>query len=64
MCQYCGIELFEDREVANETCYGCMQRFSTEFEKYLGNGVINTRRTNWEQNQVELVLFSLYQILF
>lgn len=29
-CQYCGIELLEDREIANETCYGCMQRFSTE----------------------------------
>ncbi|MAT59482.1 MAG: hypothetical protein CMF23_16035 [Ignavibacteriae bacterium] len=29
-CQYCGIELLEDREMVNETCYGCMQRFATE----------------------------------
>jgi predicted glutamine amidotransferase len=29
-CQYCGIELLEEREVTNETCYGCMHRFSTE----------------------------------
>lgn len=34
-CQFCGIELLEDREVANETCYGCMHKFSTDFEKYL-----------------------------
>ncbi|MBK7105908.1 MAG: class II glutamine amidotransferase [Ignavibacteriae bacterium] len=29
-CQYCGIELLEEREVVNETCYGCMQKFATE----------------------------------
>ena len=29
-CQYCGIELLEDIEMVNETCYGCMQRFATE----------------------------------
>ncbi len=32
-CQFCGIELLEDREVANETCYDCMYRYSVEFEK-------------------------------
>ncbi|MBL1214691.1 MAG: hypothetical protein HND52_15150 [Ignavibacteriae bacterium] len=30
LCQYCGIELLEEREVVNETCYGCMHKFSTE----------------------------------
>ncbi len=32
-CQYCGIELLEDREVANETCYDCMYRYSVECER-------------------------------
>lgn len=29
-CQFCGIELLSDREIANETCYGCMHKFATE----------------------------------
>ena len=29
-CQFCGLELLEDKEIANETCYGCMRRFVTE----------------------------------
>ena len=29
-CQYCGIELLEEREVVNETCYGCMHKFASE----------------------------------
>ncbi|MFZ1292202.1 MAG: hypothetical protein WAR79_19060 [Melioribacteraceae bacterium] len=29
-CQYCGIELLEEREVVNETCFSCMQKFATE----------------------------------
>ena len=28
VCQYCDIELLEDREMMNETCYMCMERFS------------------------------------
>jgi len=39
LCQYCGIELLEDKEVANETCFGCMNKFSTEFDRYMGNEI-------------------------
>jgi len=39
LCQYCGIELLEDREVANETCYSCMHRFSTEYDRYAENEI-------------------------
>lgn len=35
-CQYCGIELLEDREIANETCFGCMRKFDIEIENIWG----------------------------
>ncbi len=39
MCQYCGIELLEDREVANETCYICMRSYATELGRYERNEI-------------------------
>ena len=34
ICQFCGIELLEDREVEHETCYNCMRKYSLEIPRH------------------------------
>jgi predicted glutamine amidotransferase len=33
-CQYCGLELMEDKEIENETCCGCMRKYATEMSEF------------------------------
>ncbi len=32
ICQFCGLELIEDREVEFETCYNCMRKYAIELQ--------------------------------
>jgi hypothetical protein len=38
ICQFCGIELIEDREVEQETCYNCMRKYALELPRHYTPG--------------------------
>ena len=39
ICQFCGIELLDDRELEYETCYDCIRKYALELPAYYAPGI-------------------------